>query len=290
MSRLSDSQYHSDTLANAGYQHAYRIYRHPSFEGGRRLLLIHGAGVAGRFTWEALQHFLEGWGEILVPDLRGAGETISDDGVEHPFSVNDLVSDMTCLVDHLGWQDFDLGGYSLGGLVSLLMKQNLRDRVRKQYLLESALLDRIDWQETVSIRQSFSVAARTLRETEGDEGIRSFLDTISPNRRVSEAVERMTLQRLGERRLGFANSLDAVTNASLFIDREKLIAAQGDVSSFIGGLSVEPMHQLHQSLSDSLRNWHYHFVAGTDHSLPYQKPRQIARIMNDELTRYLKGY
>jgi hypothetical protein len=31
-------------------------------------------------------------------------------------------------------------------------------------------------------------------------------------------------------------------------------------------------------------------VAGTDHSLPYQKPRQIARIMNDELTRYLKGY
>jgi hypothetical protein len=107
---------------------------------------------------------------------------------------------------------------------------------------------------------------------------------------VSESVEKMTLQRLGERRLGFANSLDAVTNAALFTDRERLLAAQGDVSSFIGGLSVEPMHQLHQHLSDSMRNWHYHFVAGTDHSLPYQKPRQIARIMNDELRRYLKGY
>jgi len=290
MSRLSDSQCHSDTLANAGYQHAFRIYRHPEFIGGRRLLLLHGAGVAGRFTWEAMQHFLEGWGEILVPDLRGAGETVSHDGVEHSFSVNDLVSDMTHLVDHLGWQEFDLAGYSLGGLVSLLMKQNLRDRVRKQYLLESALLDRNDWQETVSIRQSFSVAAKSLRDTDGDEGIRTFLDTISPNRKVSESVEKMTLQRLGERRLGFANSLDAVTNAALFIDRERLLAAQGDVSSFIGGLSVEPMHQLHQYLSDSMRNWHYHFVAGTDHSLPYQKPRQIARIMNDELRRYLKGY
>jgi pimeloyl-ACP methyl ester carboxylesterase len=290
MSRLSDSQCYLDTFANAGYQHAFRIYRHPQSKSGRRLLLIHGAGVAGRFTWEALQCFLDGWSEILVPDLRGAGETISDNGIEHPFSVNDLVSDMTYLVDHLEWHEFDLAGYSLGGLVSLLMKQNLRDRVRKQYLLESALLDRKDWQETVSVRQSFSVAAKRLRETESDEGIRTFLDTISPNRKVSEAVERMTLQRLGERRLGFANSLDAVTNAALFIDRESLLAAQGDVSSFIGGLSVEPMHQLHQSLSDSLRNWHYHFVAGTDHSLPYQKPRQIARIMNDELKRYLSGY
>ena len=267
MSRLSDSQCYLDTFANAGYQHAFRIYRHPQSKSGRRLLLIHGAGVAGRFTWEALQCFLDGWSEILVPDLRGAGETISDNGIEHPFSVNDLVSDMTYLVDHLEWHEFDLAGYSLGGLVSLLMKQNLRDRVRKQYLLESALLDRKDWQETVSVRQSFSVAAKRLRETESDEGIRTFLDTISPNRKVSEAVERMTLQRLGERRLGFANSLDAVTNAALFIDRESLLAAQGDVSSFIGGLSVEPMHQLHQSLSDSLRNWHYHFVAG-DGSLP----------------------
>jgi len=290
MSRLSDSQCYLDTFANAGYQHAFRIYRHPQSKSGRRLLLIHGAGVAGRLTWEALQRFLDGWSEILVPDLRGAGETMSDNGIEHPFSVNDLVSDMTYLVDHLEWHEFDLAGYSLGGLVSLLMKQNLRDRVRKQYLLESALLDRKDWQETVSVRQSFSVAAKRLRETESDEGIRTFLDTISPNRKVSEAVERMTLQRLGERRLGFANSLDAVTNAALFIDRESLLAAQGDVSSFIGGLSVEPMHQLHQSLSDSLRNWHYHFVAGTDHSLPYQKPRQIARIMNDELKRYLSGY
>lgn len=290
MSRLSDSHCHSDTLAHAGYQHAYRLYRHPDSKGGRRLLLIHGAGVAGRFTWEAMQHFLEGWGEILVPDLRGAGETISNDGVEHPFSVNDLVSDMTHLVDYLAWDEFDLAGYSLGGLVSLLLKQNLRERVRKQFLLESALLDRTDWQETVAIRQSFSVAAKSLRNTDGDEGIKTFLDTISPNRKVSEAVEKLTLQRLGERRLGFANSLDAVTNAALFIDREKLLAAQGDVTSFIGGLSVEPMHQLHQSLSDSMRNWHYQFVAGTDHSLPYQKPRQIARIMNDELKRYLKGY
>ena len=131
MSRLSDSQCHSDTLAHASYQHAYRIYRHPECESGRRLLLIHGAGVAGRYTWEAMQHFLQGWSEILVPDLRGAGETVSNDGVEHPFSVNDLVSDMTHLVDHLGWHEFDLAGYSLGGLVSLLMKQNLRGPFRQ---------------------------------------------------------------------------------------------------------------------------------------------------------------
>jgi hypothetical protein len=29
-------------------------------------------------------------------------------------------------------------------------------------------------------------------------------------------------------------------------------------------------------------------VPGTDHSLPFQKPRQIARIMNEELQRFLE--
>lgn len=49
------------------------------------------------------------------------------------------------------------------------------------------------------------------------------------------------------------------------------------------------MHQLHLQLAERMPNWHYFHVAGTDHSLPFQKPRQIARIMNQELERYLSS-
>lgn len=282
----SQSTLHS--FEHAEHRIAYRVYSHPEVTTGRRLVLVHGAGVAGRYTWEALQHFLTGWSEILVPDLRGAGDTQSLDSHEHPFLVEELVADLQALLSHLGWTRFDLGGYSLGGLVSLLLKQNLRDQVEKQYLLESAALDRLDWQETVSVRQQFAAAAQVLHQQDAETGIKRFLDTISPNRRVSEQVEKLTIQRLGERAKGFAHSLEAVNVAINQLDRERLLAAQGDVSSFIGSLSVDPMHELHRFLAEQMPNWHYFMIPGTDHSLPYQKPRQIAQLMNAELERYLQ--
>lgn len=287
MKQRVKSQPKVGSFDHMGHRIAYRIYSHPQVTTGRRLLLVHGAGVAGRHTWEGLQHFLSGWSEILVPDLRGAGDTQSLDSKEHPFLVEELVSDLQALLVSLQWNRFDLGGYSLGGLVSLLLKQNLREQVEKQYLLESAALDRLDWQETVAVRQEFAAAARVLHQQDAALGIKQFLDTISPNRRVSEQVEKLTIQRLGERAKGFAHSLEAVNSAINQIDREKLLSAQGDVSSFIGSLSVDPMHDLHRFLAEKMPNWHYFMIPGTDHSLPYQKPRQIAQLMNEELNRYL---
>ena len=289
MSRRIQDRAEQSGIEHAGHRIAFRIYRHPQITTGRRLLLIHGAGVAGRHTWEALQHYLTGWSEILVPDLRGAGETHSLDAVEHPFLVEELVADLRALLQHLGWDHFDLCGYSLGGLISLLLKQQLRGQVQKQYLLESAALDRLVWSETVSVRQQFAKAATILHQQASETGIKQFLDTISPNRRVTPQVERLTIERLGERAKGFAHSLEAVNQAITQIDRDQLLAAQGDVSSFIGSLSVDPMHALHRALADRMPNWHYFMVAGTDHSLPYQKPRQIAQLMNQELERYLKA-
>ncbi|MET3998790.1 alpha/beta hydrolase [Marinobacterium sp. MBR-109] len=266
----------------------YRLYRNPALNNGRKLLLIHGAGVAGEDTWHMLTAFLEHWQEILVPDLRGAGQSEFPDGREHPFSVQTLVSDMAALLDQLEWQQLDLGGYSLGGLVSMLLKQRYPDRVGKQFLLESAVLDRPDWVSTIELRQRYSSAAVHLRSDDREQGIRQFLDTISPNRKASVQTESVAVSRLARRPLGFAHALDAVTAAINSIDRDALLASQGDVSSFIGGLSVELMHQLHLTLAEQMPNWHYFMVPGTDHSLPFQKPRQIARIMNAELERYLR--
>jgi len=268
----------------------YRIYRNPDCAPKRRIVLLHGAGVAGVDTWEHISAFLTQWSEVLVPDQRGMGETHYPDRKEHPFTVQELVTDLNFLLDHLGWWEFDLAGYSLGGLVSLLYKQQHSERVKKQYLLESAVLDRPCWETTVELRNQFSQAAHHLRgDSQVEQGIVNFLDAISPNRRVSPQVEKLTVSRLGARPEGFANALDSVTQAVKQIDRESLVAAQGDVTSFIGGNSVDLMHQYQRDLAERLPNWHYFFMAGTDHSLPFQKPRQIARVMNDELQRYLSN-
>ncbi|WP_415901356.1 alpha/beta fold hydrolase [Neptuniibacter sp. QD29_5] len=266
----------------------YRIYRNPEIEPSRRLVLLHGAGVAGVDTWEHITAFLTQWSEVLVPDQRGMGDTYFPDRKEHPFAAQELVADLNALVDHLGWWQFDLAGYSLGGLISLLFKQQHSDRVGKQYLLESAVLDRPCWETTIELRNQFSQAALNLRgAVQVEKGIVNFLDAISPNRKVSPQVEKLTVSRLGARPEGFANALDCVTQAVKQIDREELVAAQGDVTSFIGGNSVDLMHQYQRELAERLPNWHYFLMAGTDHSLPFQKPRQIARVMNEELQRYI---
>lgn len=266
----------------------YRLYRNPEISSKRRLVLLHGAGVAGVDTWEHIVAFLTHWSEVLVPDQRGMGDTYYPDGKEHTFGAQDLVGDLNALVDHLGWWEFDLAGYSMGGLVSLLFKQQHSDRVRKQFLLESAVLDRPCWESTVELRNQLSGATVHLRgKADIEMGITNFLNAISPNRKVSPQVEKVTIERLGYRPEGFANALECVTKAIKQIDREQLVAAQGDVTSFIGGNSVDLMHQYQRELAERLPNWHYFLMAGTDHSLPFQKPRQIAVIMNQEMQRYL---
>ncbi len=264
----------------------YRIYRNPKVQNGKRLVLLHGAGVAGEDTWVLIASMLTEWQEILIPDQRGMGETHYPDKKEYPFTAQMLVADLTALVDFLGWWQFDLGGYSMGGMVSLIFKQQHSDRVGKQFLLESALLDRPTWEATAQLRLKYGEAAEFLRSENKELGIRNFMDTISPNRRTSAQVDDLTISRLGLRPLGFAYALDCVTHAIKEIDRESLVAAQGDVSSLIGGLSVDPMHQYHREMAEGMPNWHYFMVAGTDHSLPFQKPRQIAKIMNEEVIRY----
>ena len=264
-------------------------YTNPAIEPGRRLLLVHGAGVAGRDTWEMLLAFLAHWHEIVVPDMRGTGDTRYPDGVEHGFVLGQLVGDLGALLNTLQWDHFDLGGYSLGGLVSLRLKQQLGARIEKQFLLESALLDRPSMHETVLLRERYSEAAEHLRSTNTEQGIRAFLDTISPQRKTAAKAEDLTISRLGQRPIGFAHALDAVTQAIHHLDRDQLLAAQGDVTSFIGGNSVHAMHQLHRDLADQMPNWHYFMITGTDHSLPFQKPRQIARIMNEEMVRFMTG-
>lgn len=265
----------------------YRLYSPPKAKSDRTLVLLHGAGVAGKDTWGMIASQLTHWGHILIPDLRGAGDTRYPDGQEHAFSMQTLVADLNRLVDHLAWPQFDLGGYSMGGLLSMLFKQQHAQRVRKQFLIESVLLEYADLSRGRQLTHAYGAIVRQLRDGSAAAAMLDFMNVISPNRRSSPQAEATTLVRLGSRLQGFTHGLACVTEAVQSIDREVLLAAQGDVTSLIGGLSQDPMHSFHQEMAENMPNWHYFMVPGTDHSLPYQKPRQVARIFNDEMERYL---
>lgn len=104
-----------------GRQLAYR-----EIGDGRPLVLLHGFMATGS-QW--IDHgpaaaIAEHGHRVILPDLRGHGAGPIDgawaaDPAAYPPDV--LVDDGLALLDRLGLDDFDLGGYSLGARVALRM-------------------------------------------------------------------------------------------------------------------------------------------------------------------------
>lgn len=256
---------------------AWRRLERRDGQGRGTLLLLHGAGVGGELTWAPMVGHLVPWRVLLVPDLRGTGETHDRDGDERPFSLDQVVDDVIALLDSQGIDRLDVVGYSFGGLVAMRLKQRLGERIARLGLLEPALLEREDHAAMVQVREGYTEAARWMRSGESPErGIVAFLDLISPHRTRNPRAERLSVNRLAHRPRGFANALDCVTDAVHRLDRQALLTAQREVVSIVGGKSLTAMKAYHALLERTRDDWRFIELPGTDHSLPFQKPRRIA--------------
>jgi pimeloyl-ACP methyl ester carboxylesterase len=87
---------------------------------GRPFVLLHGLmGSGAQLASQGLVSALAERGyRVIVPDLRGHGDSgRPHDPARYPPDV--LADDMLALIGHLGLDDYDLGGYSMGGKVVL---------------------------------------------------------------------------------------------------------------------------------------------------------------------------
>jgi pimeloyl-ACP methyl ester carboxylesterase len=86
---------------------------------GRPIMLLHGYIVGAEDTWIGsgiAARLAEEGRRVIVPDLRAHGASArSHDPAAYPPEV--LTDDGLALVDHLGLEDYDLGGYSVGGRI-----------------------------------------------------------------------------------------------------------------------------------------------------------------------------
>jgi len=265
----------------------YRLYRGSAFES-RRLLLLHGGGVDGQITWEPIVSRLLHWSEVLVPDLRGTGKTHFPNHQEQAFNTSDVVADMAALLDSLGWSNFDLGGYSYGGLIAMQLKAARPAAIGKTFLFEPGLLGGGNETELLSRREILMQAAQKLRiDDELEYGLQVFLDAVSPQRNRNSRGEEIVRGRLAHRPKGLAAILEAVVQAAKQLDRTQLIAAQEHVSSFVGERSSAEIFSFCQEIAQQHRGWVCHLIPGTDHALPFQKPDAIANIMNADQQAFL---
>lgn len=98
---------------------------------GRPLVLIHGYFSEADTNWIKYGHarlLADAGFRVIMPDLRAHGQSGKPhDPVHYPKDI--LADDQFALIDHLGLDDFDLCGYSLGGrTVARMLAKGCRPR------------------------------------------------------------------------------------------------------------------------------------------------------------------
>jgi pimeloyl-ACP methyl ester carboxylesterase len=94
---------------------------------GRPLVLLHGAYM----TVDAMGSILPGLAEtrqMIVPEMQGHGRTAD---IDRPITYEGMADDVAALIRHLGIEETDAFGYSMGGGVALQLAIRHPDSVRK---------------------------------------------------------------------------------------------------------------------------------------------------------------
>lgn len=96
-------------------------------QDGERLLLVHGNASSARFFEELIASLPEY--TIVAPDLRGYGAS-EIAPVDAERGLRDFSDDLEALVEALGWEQFHLLGWSLGGNVVMQYTIDHPERVK----------------------------------------------------------------------------------------------------------------------------------------------------------------
>jgi 2-succinyl-6-hydroxy-2,4-cyclohexadiene-1-carboxylate synthase len=146
------------------------IHYHVEMVGeGFPLVLLHGFTGNGE-TWLP---FCERWSahsKLVMVDIIGHGQSDAPENLEH-YEMEQVVDDLSSLLDHLKIDKADFLGYSMGGRLALSFGVKYPEKVRK-LVLESASPGLKTDEERAARRQSDEKLASFIRE----EGIKGFVD------------------------------------------------------------------------------------------------------------------
>lgn len=100
---------------------------------GEPLLLLHGLGSSSQDWEQQIPVFSERF-EVVVPDLRGFGNSEKPPG---PYSIRQYAEDVLDLMDQLGFEQFHVLGYSMGGAIALQLGATSLSRLRSMVVVNS---------------------------------------------------------------------------------------------------------------------------------------------------------
>lgn len=144
---------------------------------GRPIVLIHGYPF-NRSLWNEQVEALSNSYRIIVPDLRGFGESDSSPG---PATMNRMAQDVAQLLDHLEVTRAVIGGLSMGGYVALAFYKQFPSRVRALILADTRAQADTDEAKQTRAQQA---------EKALSEGMAGIADAMLPKLLTPETVSK----------------------------------------------------------------------------------------------------
>jgi pimeloyl-ACP methyl ester carboxylesterase len=160
------------TVATTGYApvNGLRMY-YEIHSTGRPLLLLHGAFMTANSFGELLPGLAARY-QVIVPEMQGHGRTAD---LDRPLTYEQMADDCAALLRHLGIEQADVVGYSLGGGIVLQLAIRHPELVRKLVPI-SASYNTDGWYE-----ESFNAIGQVTPEMfDGSPWKQTYLD-VAPN-------------------------------------------------------------------------------------------------------------
>jgi 3-oxoadipate enol-lactonase len=192
---------------------------------GTPLVLVHGFPL-DHHLWDEVVPLLEDTFDVILPDLRGFGESTT---IDSPYGMDELASDIAGLLDQLGIQKAAIAGHSMGGYVALAFARLYPNRVSGLGLVSSQVLADPPERKEGRYKSAADVSAN---------GISSVVETMTPKFTTDERLQ------------AYARTSMEHQSPAAYIGALKAMAERADSTPLLAGLHV-PVVVIHGD-ADSL--------------------------------------
>ena len=236
------------------------------FGSGKPFIFVHGYPL-DHTIWLPLVPELEKHARLILPDLRGHGQSPAPVGV---YSMELLAADLLALMDEMGLEKAVIAGHSVGGYIALHFTRDYPERLAGLVLVASHCFS--DPPERKQIR--LDTAEKVERTGKTDFIAESMLPNLTPDKVLQEKL-RLIIEKA--KPAGVAGILRGMAQRN---DTCEVLSNLNVPTVIIAGeldkhLSIEKAQQM----ADMMKKPWLEIIPGAGHMPMMEVPQKVSQIL-----------